>query len=294
MRKHLLNPQLPLCLTIVLACCWLATAGPLTPPTGPVTSTGRFGPRSEIDDLPFTITTPGSYYLTKNLTGMSGQDGITIAADNVTVDLNGFEVRGAAGSGSGVTVPLPEITTVAVKNGTVINWGNNGINLSNASASQIIRIRTQSNGSTGIVVGKTTTVVGCTSTLNGSNGIATTTWGASLLDCVASNNTSRGISATSGATLISRCVASGNGTSGISTADGCTISHCIASNNGDRGISVDNGCVVTGCTTTGNTSHGIAHCDSAIISNASCCNTGANITGVAPCPAASVDHNAVQ
>ena len=38
-----------------------------------------------------TISLPGSYYLTTNVTVSSG-DAITITANNVTLDLNGFTV----------------------------------------------------------------------------------------------------------------------------------------------------------------------------------------------------------
>lgn len=48
------------------------------------------GPRvgTEIKSLPYTITTPGFYYLTKNLTATG--TGITVNAGDVTIDLMGF------------------------------------------------------------------------------------------------------------------------------------------------------------------------------------------------------------
>ena len=65
-----------------------------------------------LKDLPLTITVPGSYYLTENLDvnvvageGVSSQTGafhettnigITIAADDVEIDLMGFLVRNGA------------------------------------------------------------------------------------------------------------------------------------------------------------------------------------------------------
>ena len=38
----------------------------------------------------FIISAPGSYYLTGNLTGDTGKHGISIQANDVTLDLNGF------------------------------------------------------------------------------------------------------------------------------------------------------------------------------------------------------------
>jgi hypothetical protein len=44
--------------------------------------------RIPISELPYTISEPGSYYVTGDLTTTS--DGIIVNADNVTIDLNGF------------------------------------------------------------------------------------------------------------------------------------------------------------------------------------------------------------
>src|SRR5205085_8172012 len=46
--------------------------------------------------FPYTITQPGSYKLSSNLIVPLGKDGIDINAANVTVDLNGFSIMGAA------------------------------------------------------------------------------------------------------------------------------------------------------------------------------------------------------
>ncbi|MFT7723951.1 MAG: hypothetical protein QM788_14165 [Roseateles sp.] len=45
--------------------------------------------------FPVTINQPGSYKLTGNLTVPPGVDGILVKAENVTLDLNGFTIRGA-------------------------------------------------------------------------------------------------------------------------------------------------------------------------------------------------------
>jgi hypothetical protein len=53
--------------------------------------------QTAIASLPFTITNSGSYYLTKNLTYSTGSAGITVSADNVTIDLGGFSLVGTGG-----------------------------------------------------------------------------------------------------------------------------------------------------------------------------------------------------
>ena len=77
-----------------------ASAGSLDPPPGPITSTMKtlteVEPRTQIhpDDLPMTISHPGSYYLTGDFMAGSATHGIYIEADNVTLDLNGFTLDG--------------------------------------------------------------------------------------------------------------------------------------------------------------------------------------------------------
>src|SRR5438034_6089887 len=74
--------------------------GGLTPPGPPaptMKSLAQIEPRTPISSAPYIITNSGSYYLTTNLYAASG-DGITISANNVTVDLNGFALTGNSSS----------------------------------------------------------------------------------------------------------------------------------------------------------------------------------------------------
>src|SRR5690349_10378629 len=79
--------------------------GSLTPPGPPAPSMKtlqQVEPRTPISSLPYTITEAGSYYLTTNLVGTAGQNGITINAPRVSLDLMGFELRGVGGTFSGI------------------------------------------------------------------------------------------------------------------------------------------------------------------------------------------------
>ena len=83
-------------------------------------------PRRPISSVPFIINQPGSYYLTTNLVGVAGQNGISINSDCVTIDMMGFELRGVAGSLSGIL--LNAGVRVYIYNGCIRNWGQDGIN----------------------------------------------------------------------------------------------------------------------------------------------------------------------
>ena len=102
----------------------LLAQGSLTPPGAPaptMKTLTQVEPRTAISSVPFTISAPGSYYLTTNLTVSSG-NGITISSGNVTLDLNGFVLQGVSGSGSGILVSST-YTNITVRNGTITGWG---------------------------------------------------------------------------------------------------------------------------------------------------------------------------
>src|ERR1700675_3088171 len=98
--------------------------GSLTPPGAPgptMKSLDQIEARTPISSLPFTISASGSYYLTGNLIATGSTAGITISADNVTLDLNGFALIGNLGSSSpvaGINVPSGQ-RNLCIRNGTV-------------------------------------------------------------------------------------------------------------------------------------------------------------------------------
>lgn len=65
--------------------------------------------------LPRIINTPGTYYLTCNLTAAPGQGGVLITSGNVILDLKGFTL-----SNAGVTIQGSNVT---VRNGTLSGSG---------------------------------------------------------------------------------------------------------------------------------------------------------------------------
>src|ERR1043166_5157300 len=108
--------------------------GPLTPPGAPAPlfkTLAQVEPRTPISSLPITISVPGSYYLTTNLTVASG-NAIAIVTNGVALDLNGFTISSTAPSGNFGTAILfnSGLSDLSVCNGFIRSgFTNNGANV---------------------------------------------------------------------------------------------------------------------------------------------------------------------
>jgi len=192
----------------------LNAQGPLTPPGPPspmFKTLEQIEPRRPISSLPFNITQPGSYYVTTNLVGAAGQNGITINSDCVTIDLMGFELRGLPGSLSGVF--FNGQFRAYIYNGCIRNWSQDGINGNNGAASIIERLRVGDCGRNGIAINS----------------------GSQIRHCIVSGNSQVGI-LTSNHVEVDDCVSGGNGTHGIQCGTGSNIRRCLTTGNGAAGI----------------------------------------------------------
>ncbi len=272
---------LPMCAGIVVTSVWFAWAGDLNPPAGPVAPTHKtltdLEPRIAVNSVNtpgdgsyiYKINQPGSYYLTGNITGAVGMHGIGIAVSGVTLDLNGFDLVGVPGMGAfdGVRIIFNDQSNIAVVNGSVRNWGRDGVNLSSLGQTncRVANVLASGNANNGIVTGDHATITNCSANSNAIGIFAFI--GGTVTNCSASMNSDRGIFAQDGA-VITDCSASLNTGSGIVTTDGCTISNCTAYDNNVDGIHVNSGCVILGCTVYRNSGSGInistgstvAHC----------------------------------
>ncbi len=209
--------------------------GALTPPGAPaetMKTLDEVEPRTPISSLPYTISSPGSYYLTKNLTGVASQHGIVIEADDVTLDLNGFTLRGVSGSRDGIFADSDN-TGVTVRNGVVQGWGYSGFNGDSATQCRFSDLKVRSNTQSGLVAGENAMVENCQVSLNGQVGIQIGP-GGQVRDCMATYNGQRGISAQYGGS-VADCTAAFNGTDGISVSSECVVKDNACQSNGSSG-----------------------------------------------------------
>jgi parallel beta-helix repeat protein len=258
-----MNSKIPGILVAAISCLFVIESsalaqGSLTPTGAPaptMKSLAQIEPRTPISSLPTNITVSGSYYLTTNLIG-TASGGITISADGVTVDLNGFALVG--GTGPGVLVSGIR-TNVAIRNGTINGWTSFGVDASLAFNCQYQDLRLSLNGGAGLFAGTNSTVINCSAQSNGGTGIAT--WnGCTISGCTAQGNGTAGfatgIVGLDGST-ISGCTSRNNTANGITTGEGCTVSGCTVFGNGGKGITPGFGSTVNDCTARLNQSDGI-------------------------------------
>lgn len=72
--------------------------------------------------ITFIINAPGSYYLTAKSDRRGGKHGVSIQANDVTLDRNGFALISGGGAGlRGVDTPA-QINNLSIRNGSVRGW----------------------------------------------------------------------------------------------------------------------------------------------------------------------------
>ncbi|MBN1900425.1 right-handed parallel beta-helix repeat-containing protein [Candidatus Sumerlaeota bacterium] len=227
--------------------------GPLVPPGPPgetYKSLGEIEPRTPIKSLPYTISAPGSYYLTGNLTySAPTQNGISIEASNVTIDFMGFAINGP---GTLSTADFSGIATsgarnnITIKNGSVYEWKNDGINLDNTTNTLVMNMNIARIGDYGIYGESHTQIINCNVSECVDDGIYV---GANALvkDCNAFD-CDYGIY-TSLSSKVINCAAYQNALSGIAVASGSTVQGCASyMNDGDGFLARGRAINIIGCT----------------------------------------------
>ena len=109
------------------------------------------GVGTAISSLPVEISNPGFYYLTKDLTLAGGGDAITVKTNHVTLDLMGFSIVGAMGSGNGIY--MNGVADVEIRNGTIRSFDGDGIHsqyTANYLGLRVLNIRVVDNVGSGV------------------------------------------------------------------------------------------------------------------------------------------------
>jgi hypothetical protein len=178
-----------------------------------------------------TVTTAGSYCLAKNLNITSG-DGITINADNVTLDLDGRTIAGTGGN-NGIVVE-PNHSNITIHNGIICSMAKNGI----------------------LLEGNYCTVRDCNFVANDTGITLQQTYGTILHNCTAQENSSAGFSLISSFTnYVLECKALGNGSNanayGFITSNGTgnLFEHCLSE--GTNTIAITSEYIAAGIALTG-------------------------------------------
>jgi hypothetical protein len=138
--------------------------GPLDPPAPPGSTDSVREPGTPITSIPLTISQPGKYYLTRNVTS-GGLGGLVIATNNVTLDLNGFALSGT-NAGTGIEV-IPGLIDVMISNGIVQNWSV-GISFNNTANVEVTNVHVKGNFTVGIRGGAYGRIADCQVHGNGS------------------------------------------------------------------------------------------------------------------------------
>jgi len=211
----------------------------------PLSAKSQDEPRIPISSVPFNITSPGSYYFTSDLTStVPDQNAIEVDANNVTIDLMGFNLIGP-GSGQGRGIYINARANVEIRNGTVWDFGAEGIyEMGMAGTEEHPHY------------GYGHRIIDVRALFNGSDGICLRGFSHLVKDCSVSGNEGAGISVALDSTVTGNTILENLGDGLVAFSDS-TITGNTVSTNGDDGIEVSFGCTVSGNTVAYNLYFGI-------------------------------------
>jgi parallel beta-helix repeat protein len=251
----------------------------------------QFAPGNQLEllvsQLPLRVEWPAVLTLAGTLSGVEGQSGLTVAADDVTIDLLGHGLLGAGGT-TGILVDGAH-TGLVVRNGFVKGWVALGIDARTATGAHFEDLILEANDVQGLRTGDSSVVRDSIFTKNLKDGLLTG------MDC-----------------MVLSCTATGNGNDGLHVGDHCQVLDSTASENylfgihlgmgsevrqttashNNMGISATDGCTVADCTASFNTTVGIRS-DKGSIITANACHDNETGIAVVEGPGTSVTHNNV-
>ena len=191
----------------------------------------------KITSLPCTIINPGFYYLGRNLAYSGDGNAITIEADNVTLDLMGFNLTNTNTPGyAAYGVSITGHKDVEVRNGGIINF-QEGLQETSAGGAnhRAINLRLSRNGDAIYLRGNNHLVKNCNAS-NNSFGILIN--GGTITDCVACDNTNTGIRLTGAGSVLGN-VANNNTTRNFRLGTANTETFITVNRNSASGLATN-------------------------------------------------------
>jgi len=183
--------------------------------------------------FPATLSKPGRYKLSGNLSVPANMNGIEVTADDVTINLNGFTITGEPTSGYGI-VSMGGSSRLRIANGTVTGFNVAGLNPGPFSAVENMRLVSNNYGFSGVGPARITS---STIVNNNLRGIECNS-GCSIEGNIVAGTANTGIYLPGGAGMVVGNVIAGNGGYGLSSA--------IAATGYGQNILVNNGAQVFG------------------------------------------------
>jgi hypothetical protein len=201
---------------------------------------------TEIRSLPYTITSSGFYFLSKDLSINTISTAIYVNASDVTIDLLGHTIVGF-GTGNVHGIFMQGRSNVEIRNGTIKNFGGSAVlENDNGGAGQnhrVLNVRVINNKVDGIfLAGKGHLVKGCTAANNGEDGIDVGS-GSSVIESVSHNNVYDGILVGMGSSIVGS-VSYDNNRYGVLANSGSTLKNNTAYLNKSDGIRCVDYCLI--------------------------------------------------
>ena len=206
--------------------------------------------------FPVSLQSPGSYRLVGDLVLPNGDtSAIIVASDAVSIDLNGFAIRGpnaltdpsaacsAGGNGRGIH-NVGGGAGLTVVNGRIVGTGAGGIDSSGA-ANRIDRVTVEQACDFGVRVGPRSLVTDSTARLNYGHGF-TVDADSIVRGSTALLNGGLGVQAPAGSVSVHGCILNGNEGGGLFGLNAASINHNQVNTNGAIGIRVGIGSLVLG------------------------------------------------
>lgn len=232
-------------------------------------------------EVPETIDWPATVKFAGTLTcAQTGVNGITVNANDVTIDLDGHALVGPGASSKSGIYQAAACRNLRVSNGSVRRWlgsAQGGIYaLGKGAELRSLQLCTNYFGLTTALGGPSDAII--TDCIASENSVGIHAGAGSIVSrCTAHRNLGTGIAGLEGA-RISESTAYANKGPGIDTARGATISSCTAYSNTVDGIKGGDGSRLSQCTAYGNQGNGIVGANSTVISD--CVATGNGLAGI--------------